>query len=499
MQHASKASSGISNFCYKPSMPPFSIPLPAPERRAFCNRTLNWRSIRAIGFDMDYTLVHYRAEAWEHRAYEHLRQRLVERGWPVQHLRFAPELVALGLILDLEHGTMVKANRFGYVKRACHGTRMLPWEEVRNLYARTLVDLSEGRWVFLNTLFSLSEACMYMQLVDLLDAGQLKGALGYGDLYRVVRAHLDEAHMEGTLKAQIMADPEAYVELDPEIALTLLDQKHAGIKLMLITNSEWEYTRSMMSHAFDRYLPGTGWRGLFDIVIVGARKPAFFTQRNPLFEVINDEGHLLPVRGAMRDGGVYFGGSAAQVEEHLGLSNESILYVGDHVFSDVHVSKSVLRWRTGLVLRALEQELAALERFKPQQRRLTKLMAQKEALEYEHSQLRLQLQRLEHHYGPPPSAPAEALRERLQELRGQLLALDARISPLAQQGDTLVNERWGLLLRTGNDKSHLARQIERSADVYTSRVSNLLAYTPFVYMRSPRGSLPHDSGPGGGT
>ena len=42
------------------------------------------------------------------------------------------------------------------------------------------------------------------------------------------------------------------------------------------------------------------------------------------------------------------------------------------------------------------------------------------------------------------------------------------------------------------DKSHLARQIERYADVYTSRVSNLLALTPFVYLRSPRGSLPHD-------
>lgn len=28
---------------------------------------------------------------------------------------------------------------------------------------------NEGRWVFLNTLFSVSEAVMYMQLVDRLD------------------------------------------------------------------------------------------------------------------------------------------------------------------------------------------------------------------------------------------------------------------------------------------------------------------------------------------
>ena len=46
--------------------------------------------------------------------------------------------------------------------------------------------------------------------------------------------------------------------------------------------------------------------------------------------------------------------------------------------------------------------------------------------------------------------------------------------------------------------SRLAFQMERYADVYTSRVSNFLRYTPFVYLRSPRGSLPHDSGPEGG-
>jgi hypothetical protein len=63
---------------------------------------------------------------------------------------------------------------------------------------------------------------------------------------------------------------------------------------------------------------------------------------------------------------------------------------------------------------------------------------------------------------------------------------------MAQRSGELTNRRWGLLLRAGNDKSHLARQVERYADIYTSRVSNLLAATPFVYLRSPRGSLPHD-------
>jgi 5'-nucleotidase len=71
-------------------------------------------------------------------------------------------------------------------------------------------------------------------------------------------------------------------------------------------------------------------------------------------------------------------------------------------------------------------------------------------------------------------------------------ALDGQIAPLARTATQQGNATWGLLMRAGNDKSHLARQVERYSDVYTSRVSNLLYATPFAYLRSPRGSLPHD-------
>jgi 5' nucleotidase family len=53
-----------------------------------------------------------------------------------------------------------------FVKRAMHGTRMLSWAEIRQTYGRDLVNLrNESRWQFLNTLFSVSEAVMYMQVL----------------------------------------------------------------------------------------------------------------------------------------------------------------------------------------------------------------------------------------------------------------------------------------------------------------------------------------------
>ena len=58
------------------------------SRGVYCNRTLNLRSIRAIGYDMDYTLIHYKVEDWERRAYAHVRTKLAQAGWPVADLEF---------------------------------------------------------------------------------------------------------------------------------------------------------------------------------------------------------------------------------------------------------------------------------------------------------------------------------------------------------------------------------------------------------------------------
>ncbi len=469
-----------------------AIPL---RKQLFCNRTLNLRSIGAIGYDMDYTLIHYRVEEWERRAFETTRCKLMDEGWPVGSLRFDPHLIIRGLIIDTELGNLVKANRFGHVKRAFHGIRPLDFPEQRAIYSHRPVDLTNPRFVFLNTLFALSEACLYAQLVELLEKGQLPGVVGYPELYRRVRAGLDATHVEGRLKAEIIADPEPFVELDPETPLALLDQKMAGKKLLLITNSEWSYTHSMMSFAFDPFLPaGMVWRDLFQIVIVSARKPGFFTGGAPIFQVVDDSGLLRPVAGDILGDGIYLGGNAAQVERYLRLSGDQILYVGDHLFGDVHVSKRVLQWRTALIAREIEGELEALETFHTRQKKIHALMAEKERRELRINRLQLARLRKRHGYGPARIGPPVDLDMELANARKQLVDLDAEIGPLANESSRLHNPHWGPLMRAGNDKSFFARQVERHASIYTSRVSNFLHHTPFVYLRAPRGSLPHDSG-----
>lgn len=464
-----------------------------PRRGVYCNRTLNLHSIRAIGYDMDYTLIHYNMEVWERHAYGYLKEGLLARGWPVEDLEFDPGRVRRGLIIDRLLGNVVKANRFGFIKRAQHGNRFLSFEEQKEIYSRVGVDLRESRWRFLNTLFSISEGCMYSQLVELCDRGLL-GAVGYREIHDVIRNTLDEAHGEGRLKGEIIEAPERYVELDEQVPLSLLEQKEAGKQLVLITNSEWSYAEPMLSFAFDRFLPGNmTWRNLFDLAIVGARKPSFFLEQAPAFQVVSDDGLLRESSGPLQLGKIYVGGNARLVEQALNLPGDEILYVGDHLFVDVNISKNVARWRTALILRELEEEIDAQRAFAEQQQQLTRLMQNKEALEQELATVRLQRQQLRHGRLTKQKINAKDLESRYKSLKEQLSQLDREVAPLAKASSELSHPEWGLLMRTGNDKSHLARQVERYADVYTSRVANFRAYTPFAYFRSHRGSLPHDS------
>ncbi|GJN06146.1 hypothetical protein PR202_ga23846 [Eleusine coracana subsp. coracana] len=139
-------------------------------------------------------------QAWEGRAYDYGMENLKSMGFPVDDLQFDPDLVVLlvirGLIIDKEKGNLVKADRFGYIKRAMHGTQMLSTRAVR--------------WI------------------DKLDQGLVPAELGpldYKGLYNAVYRALFRAHVEGQLKSEIMAEPERFVEPDPELPLALLDQK----------------------------------------------------------------------------------------------------------------------------------------------------------------------------------------------------------------------------------------------------------------------------------
>lgn len=93
---------------------------------------------------------------------------LAHLGVPIDGMSFDPEVALRGLVIDAKSGNLLKVDRFGLVKRAMHGDKMLSPAGVQQAYARNLVHLGDSsRWIFLNTLFSVSEGCLYMQVSNI--------------------------------------------------------------------------------------------------------------------------------------------------------------------------------------------------------------------------------------------------------------------------------------------------------------------------------------------
>jgi len=128
----------VSGFCTEMGLDYWGTPAewldePVPERAVFCSQTLNMRSVKLIGYDMDYTLIHYKVKEWEGRAYFYAKANLRQVGFPVDGLEFHPELVSRGLIIDKEKGNMIKVDRFGKVRRAMHGLKRYSFKDMQEV------------------------------------------------------------------------------------------------------------------------------------------------------------------------------------------------------------------------------------------------------------------------------------------------------------------------------------------------------------------------------
>jgi len=83
-------------------------------------------------------------------------------------------------------------------------------------------------------------------------------------------------------------------------------------------------------------------------------------------------------------------------------------------------------------------------------------------------------------------------KEALERLRGAVKAVADEHDRLEDELDKAYNPMWGPIFKEGNELSRFGEQVESYACLYTSRVSNFLAYSPLRYFRAPRDKLPHE-------
>src|SRR5258706_5872015 len=155
-----------------------------------------------------------------------------------------------------------------------------------------------------------------------------------------IRSAIDGIHRDNSLKEVVRSDLGRFFVADPELPLALHKLRSAGKRLFVLTNSLFDYTDEVMSHLLNGKLPDyPSWRSYFDVVIVGAEKPRFFTERKP-FWLLDTRGQPAEEAHARFDRlRVYQGGNLFDFERMAGVANDHILYVGDHIYGDILRSK----------------------------------------------------------------------------------------------------------------------------------------------------------------
>ncbi len=485
-------------------------------QRIFTNRNLRMERIEAIGFDMDHTLALYDRATFEQLTFDMAVETLIrDKGYPeaLRELRYQPDFIIRGLVVDKKLGNLLKIDAHGYVAVVYHGTRRLEREQRLRAYRNLRVNLRSERYQSFDTLFSMPEGSLFAAVVDLKEtdrSGAMK-KVRMAQIFDDVRDSVDTVHRDGSLKSVIMDDLPRYFIEDPNLRPTLLRFRALGKKLFLLTNSEYEYTEAVMRHLLGN--AHEDWKDLFDLVICSSAKPGFFMDgREPEPVPTPDCAH--------EDDFVFLGGNASFIENFLGANGDQVLYFGDHTYGDILRSKKTVGWRTAMIVFELEHEIRIQERRSHLASEVRDLIARTQDLARDRDQLMLLMGALEElDVGAPVTQEvpewargytAREVRDflarsddersvRMAELQSTLDGLDFLVTQTSSRARILesrirdsYNPQWGWLFREGNKVSRFGRQVKEFACIYTSRVANFLNYPGNFYFIAPEERMPHE-------
>ena len=471
--------------CYREENPVYKRD---PTSRVFVNRSLSLENIKYFGFDMDYTLAVYKSPAYENLAFSLCVDRLIEQGYPssLRRFKYDPSFPIRGLMFDKQYGNMIKVDTYGNILLAVHGLNFLLGEEMLKYYPNKFIPLDlNDRFMIYNTLFSLPEIYLIACVIQHFETdpsftrtktGVVNGdiELSYKSIGHDVRHAVDWIHGHGSLKVETVKDPEKYIAKDPRLPKLLYRMRRAGRKTFLLTNSDYKYTKAVMTYLCDfpsgpeDGTPPISWKDLFDYIMVSSRKPLFFSEGTALRQVDEETGHLTLGRftGKHEQGRVYSGGNSEVFSDMMGCEGKDVLFIGDHIFGDILKSKKQNGWRTYLVVPELTQELDVWTM---------------EQEKFEHlKSLEVQL--------------AEKYKDLDSNTVGKI-----DISQLRKDiketvhGMEMCYGQLGSLFRSGARQTFFASQAMRYADLYATSCVNLLYY-PFGYLfRAPAQLMPHES------
>lgn len=286
-----------------------------------CNE-LDLDEISVYGFDYDYTLACYK-QSLHYLLYNLGRDILVQNyKYPkeILNLDYSPGFAVRGLHYDIEKGLLLKLDsflqiQFGTVYR---GLTPVSDAEVLQLYKNRIIPIAyvEGtkgqheirgsaKMVQLADLFSVPEMCLLCNVAEFF----IQNGKSYHPeiLFRDVKKSISASHP--IMHSYVTKDVGKYIDTNANLRGYFQKLVNAKKQLFLVTNSPYYFVNKGME-----MLAGHDWQQFFDVIIVNARKPRFFTDLSrPIREFdVTTNTHLWDRVVAMEKGKIYYevGGAA---------------------------------------------------------------------------------------------------------------------------------------------------------------------------------------------
>ncbi|XP_070538343.1 5'-nucleotidase domain-containing protein 3-like [Ptychodera flava] len=443
-------------------------------RAVFANNEISLADIHVYGFDYDYTLATYTDEI-HHLIYKLSKDVLIKlKKYPedIADLPYQPDFAVRGLHFDVSKGLLMKIDSFHYIQLGTvyRGLHPVPDDEVKALYDGTHIPLAQmnsfhgtsGNLRQMMDMFSIPEMTLLANIIEYFTEKNIPYDPEY--LYIDVHDAVKIVHYSGQMHRTVGSAIGKYLESGQKVSELLRRLKEIGKEVFLITNSAYDFVAKGMN-----YIVGPDWIDLFDVIVTNARKPHFFSDTQRPFRHFNKNTKSSQWQRVFqfRKGDIYLEGNLEQLHQMTGWVGSSVLYFGDHVYSDL--ADPCLRhgWRTGAVIPELEYEINTMNStsFKES---VTWLVALQNLIE-----------NMQIHDTPECQA---VIQEWLKE-RNQLRIATKEV----------FNPRFGSLFRTYHNPTYFSRRLSRFADFYTSDIVNFLDYPPNFTFYPRRSALPHEN------
>uniref|UniRef100_A0A0K8W0U0 5'-nucleotidase domain-containing protein 3 n=1 Tax=Bactrocera latifrons TaxID=174628 RepID=A0A0K8W0U0_BACLA len=336
----------------------------------FANNELDLEEVDVYGFDYDYTLACYKP-CLHDLLYNLGRDRLIQKfKYPenISKLEYIPRFAVRGLHYDIEKGLLLKLDSFLQIQleSVYRGLTKIPDSEVLKLYRNRILPIAyvegqsknhqpnaKAKMVQLADLFSVPEMCLLCNVAEYFE----RNHIDYNPeiLFHDIKSSVQSCHP--IMHEIVMKNVGDYIEKNSRLPEYFKKLANAGKKLFLVTNSPFSFVNCGMA-----LLVGDKWREHFDVIIVQARKPKFFTDDSRPIRLYDEttNSHVWDRVSKLEKGKIYYEGTVKQLQDLTGWRGHNVLYFGDHPYSDLADVTLEHGWRTGAIINELTHEIETL-------------------------------------------------------------------------------------------------------------------------------------------